>query len=573
MTRSRSSSSGPTVGELTVTVELTSAPDEPDRTIVGFLPFDTQRVELPFELDIDTGSDRRPVGRAGLHADPDRRADPRRADGRPEHRRHRHDRARRHGRGDRRAAPEGVGRRPGRGRRVHRAGGAGRGRTSTRARRAGGDGLRIIPVATVDEALAALEELGGVADRRGPDCHQRTSPECLRWAAWPSRSRDPTRRRPRLSPRRSSRPPAVASTTTRCATCCAASRRAAVGSRSARSTSSASCAPPSRAPSTAPTARRRDRRPPARRGDVARAADRPRERVADQDPRRGGRRAHPARGHRGRQPHARAGRDRGVAQAHRCGRRRRGRGFARQAAGPRDGQRSARLPRAGAVGADPPARVGAPADRAADPRPRPAAAGVRAGPPGCRRRGVRAHAARRARGVRRPVADHRPGADDGARPLVDDASDQVTVDHRTRRHRCHRRQRRRRRATRAAAEPEAGDRRRRHDADDRRRADGADVGAGRRRVGSGTSMPAPVADGGRAGHCTADATAGGDTVGERGRAVPRQGRRRGPSRHRCAVRPPASGRRHDAGDTDAADDAEPTATRRSSTAATRRSCR
>jgi PDZ domain-containing protein len=31
-----------------------------------------------------------------------------------------------------------------------------------RARRAGGEGLRIIPVATVDEALAALEELGGV---------------------------------------------------------------------------------------------------------------------------------------------------------------------------------------------------------------------------------------------------------------------------------------------------------------------------------------------------------------------------------------------------------------------------
>jgi Lon-like protease len=30
-----------------------------------------------------------------------------------------------------------------------------------RARRAGGDGLRIIPVATVDEALAVLEELGG----------------------------------------------------------------------------------------------------------------------------------------------------------------------------------------------------------------------------------------------------------------------------------------------------------------------------------------------------------------------------------------------------------------------------
>ena len=67
----------PEVGELTVTVELTSAPDDPERTIVGFLPFDTQRVELPFELDIDTGAHRWPVRRAGLHADADRRVDAR----------------------------------------------------------------------------------------------------------------------------------------------------------------------------------------------------------------------------------------------------------------------------------------------------------------------------------------------------------------------------------------------------------------------------------------------------------------------------------------------------------------
>ena len=39
-----------------VEVELTVSPDDPDRTIVGFYPFDTRRVELPFELDIDTGS-------------------------------------------------------------------------------------------------------------------------------------------------------------------------------------------------------------------------------------------------------------------------------------------------------------------------------------------------------------------------------------------------------------------------------------------------------------------------------------------------------------------------------------
>lgn len=41
---------------LDVEVELTASPDDPERTIVGFFPFDTRRVELPFELDIDTGS-------------------------------------------------------------------------------------------------------------------------------------------------------------------------------------------------------------------------------------------------------------------------------------------------------------------------------------------------------------------------------------------------------------------------------------------------------------------------------------------------------------------------------------
>lgn len=46
----------PEVGRLEVDVELTASPTEPDRTIVGFFPFDTRQVELPFELDIDTGS-------------------------------------------------------------------------------------------------------------------------------------------------------------------------------------------------------------------------------------------------------------------------------------------------------------------------------------------------------------------------------------------------------------------------------------------------------------------------------------------------------------------------------------
>jgi len=42
-------------GEFRVLVELTSAPGE-DRTIVGFVPFDTRRISLPFDVDINTGS-------------------------------------------------------------------------------------------------------------------------------------------------------------------------------------------------------------------------------------------------------------------------------------------------------------------------------------------------------------------------------------------------------------------------------------------------------------------------------------------------------------------------------------
>ena len=42
-------------GEMVVEVELTASPRDPDRTIVGFIPFDTRRVSLPFELQIDTG--------------------------------------------------------------------------------------------------------------------------------------------------------------------------------------------------------------------------------------------------------------------------------------------------------------------------------------------------------------------------------------------------------------------------------------------------------------------------------------------------------------------------------------
>ena len=49
-----------------MSVELIASPDDPERTIVGFVPFDTATVELPFEVDIDTGGSavRRPASRS-----------------------------------------------------------------------------------------------------------------------------------------------------------------------------------------------------------------------------------------------------------------------------------------------------------------------------------------------------------------------------------------------------------------------------------------------------------------------------------------------------------------------------
>lgn len=44
----------PEAGEMTVVVELSASPDDPNRTIIGFIPFDTQVVTLPFEVDIET---------------------------------------------------------------------------------------------------------------------------------------------------------------------------------------------------------------------------------------------------------------------------------------------------------------------------------------------------------------------------------------------------------------------------------------------------------------------------------------------------------------------------------------
>jgi PDZ domain-containing protein len=46
----------PGEGEQSGEIELTSDPDNPDRTIIGFVPFDTARADLPFEVDIDTAA-------------------------------------------------------------------------------------------------------------------------------------------------------------------------------------------------------------------------------------------------------------------------------------------------------------------------------------------------------------------------------------------------------------------------------------------------------------------------------------------------------------------------------------
>ncbi|HSP28496.1 MAG TPA: S16 family serine protease [Ilumatobacteraceae bacterium] len=44
----------PGEGESDVTVELSASPDDPERTIIGFIPFDTRAITLPFEVDIRT---------------------------------------------------------------------------------------------------------------------------------------------------------------------------------------------------------------------------------------------------------------------------------------------------------------------------------------------------------------------------------------------------------------------------------------------------------------------------------------------------------------------------------------
>ena len=44
----------PDSGEQTVSVELSASPTDPARTIIGFIPLDTASIQLPFEVDIET---------------------------------------------------------------------------------------------------------------------------------------------------------------------------------------------------------------------------------------------------------------------------------------------------------------------------------------------------------------------------------------------------------------------------------------------------------------------------------------------------------------------------------------
>jgi PDZ domain-containing protein len=150
----------PDVGELTVTVELTQSPTDPERTIIGFVPFDTRQVVLPFELDIDTGSIGGPsAGLAFTLTLIDELTDGELT-------------------GGQRVAVTGTIELDGT---VGAIGGLRQKASAVAqtgveyfivptaqgeadiaaAREAGGDDLTIIPVATLDEALAALVELGG----------------------------------------------------------------------------------------------------------------------------------------------------------------------------------------------------------------------------------------------------------------------------------------------------------------------------------------------------------------------------------------------------------------------------
>ena len=127
----------------------------------GFVPFDTATVDLPFEIDIDTGRIGGPSAGLAFTLTLIDELSPGDLTGGLDVAVTGDDRARRHGRRDRRAAAEGVGRAPGR-RAITSSSRRRRATTDlARAREIAGDDVEIIPVATLDEALAALERLGG----------------------------------------------------------------------------------------------------------------------------------------------------------------------------------------------------------------------------------------------------------------------------------------------------------------------------------------------------------------------------------------------------------------------------
>lgn len=148
------------VGTLEFDVELIASPDDPDRTIIGFVPFDTSSVVLPFDVAIDTDSIGGPsAGLAFTLALLDELTPGELTGGRD-------------------VAVTGTIRADGsvgaigglvqKAEAVAQAGAEvfivpeAQGEDNiAAARRVAGDQLRIVPVANLDEALAALAELGG----------------------------------------------------------------------------------------------------------------------------------------------------------------------------------------------------------------------------------------------------------------------------------------------------------------------------------------------------------------------------------------------------------------------------